>query len=542
MNKLKLSTIKNLVEKIKPKPSVFGQAPSLSQMLLMNRQNKKKLFRWPYFWYYYRIYYPYLCPVVFIIFIIVSFTAWNTIQGHLVMGSILSLIGCLTILGSYVMITPWQKHPSILIVYRALTNIIFSINIILEAISTNSSNCRGFTFVTHVTLLASEGWLTSIASDLVRSLTNPFISYKANLRQYQVYVGVFSILISFILYFDTGCQGRFDNKVCWVQVSSSKAPCLWGYYLFWIVLMYTYQLWASTFAYFRLNRGLPATFEVRIKCAQETFKCLASYAIYITLLVFFFGIISTDPNPAVNSSMENFTKFFLFCIANRGTIDSFIWFMLHDFVRDEKIQYSNDDGIIISPLQVSQIDPEANKSSIEEDENPLHITNLKKVVDPKELSKSVKKTITDIANLAIADFDETDLSPQVNMALRQQVVQYVTQGIKESILQTYTKVKKSHDDVGIDQVMEHFMNIRTRKDIAITNGLEVDKFYLDGEHPFKSFGNDIFTKIRKDLNISADYYLELLSKPANERLSEGASGAFMFFCGNNEFIVKTIRG
>jgi 1-phosphatidylinositol-4-phosphate 5-kinase len=32
-----------------------------------------------------------------------------------------------------------------------------------------------------------------------------------------------------------------------------------------------------------------------------------------------------------------------------------------------------------------------------------------------------------------------------------------------------------------------------------------------------------------------------LSKTANEKLSEGASGAFMFFCGKGEFIVKTIK-
>lgn len=33
----------------------------------------------------------------------------------------------------------------------------------------------------------------------------------------------------------------------------------------------------------------------------------------------------------------------------------------------------------------------------------------------------------------------------------------------------------------------------------------------------------------------------MLSSTANEKLSEGASGAFMFFCGGGEFIVKTIK-
>lgn len=41
--------------------------------------------------------------------------------------------------------------------------------------------------------------------------------------------------------------------------------------------------------------------------------------------------------------------------------------------------------------------------------------------------------------------------------------------------------------------------------------------------------------------ISDERFLKVLSSTANEKLSEGASGAFMFFCGGGEFIVKTIK-
>lgn len=33
----------------------------------------------------------------------------------------------------------------------------------------------------------------------------------------------------------------------------------------------------------------------------------------------------------------------------------------------------------------------------------------------------------------VIEFDEADLSPQVNMALRQQIVQYVTSGVRDSV-------------------------------------------------------------------------------------------------------------
>jgi 1-phosphatidylinositol-4-phosphate 5-kinase len=83
--------------------------------------------------------------------------------------------------------------------------------------------------------------------------------------------------------------------------------------------------------------------------------------------------------------------------------------------------------------------------------------------------------------------------------------------------------------------------VRARPDKAIVEGLQVTEFLLDNELPFKSFAPDLFREIRQQEGIDDEYYLELLSSPANERLSEGASGAFMFFCGNGEFIVKTIR-
>lgn len=101
--------------------------------------------------------------------------------------------------------------------------------------------------------------------------------------------------------------------------------------------MYAYQMWASVFAYMRLRQGLPLTFEIRKQCAVETFKCLSVYAAYLSLMMFFFAIISSlDPNPPIGSSLNNFSLFLLFVIANRGSVDGVVWFMLHDFMRDVK--------------------------------------------------------------------------------------------------------------------------------------------------------------------------------------------------------------
>jgi 1-phosphatidylinositol-4-phosphate 5-kinase len=526
-----------------PNQAVFGAAPSLAAMQSINKMtgSKKTLYRGATFWYYFRIYLPYAFPIVFLVFMILSLTVYQTVEGSLLLGSLMSLIMSCAVVISYIMIIPWRKHPSSLVLYRALTSIIFSFNIIFEAISTNEASCRSYAVVTHWAVLSGECWLTTIALDLVYSVTNPFISYQSNMKKYQMMVWTFTSFICFVFYFDTSCQGQFDQGICWVNITSTNSPCLWGYFMFWIVCMYAYQMYASLYAYIRLRKGLPLTFEVRKKCAIETFKCLLTYATYLSLLVLMFSIISSDPSPKPNSSMGNFSLFFLFILANRGSIDGIVWFMLHDFVREDNSNSTKENTSEVHGAQYVKLESGTQDDSLDIDENGdkspkshshHHDSDLIHEVD--EIKKSVTKTITELADLAIADLDEADLSPQVNMALRQQIVQYVTLGVKNSVSQ-----------IDIDQKPEpnlmDFFSFFGRGDPGMVPGLPVLDFLLDGEYRFKAFAPDVFRQLRQFEGIDDSTYLKVLSASANERLSEGASGAFMFFCGGGEYIVKTIR-
>lgn len=141
LNKLKDTAVDGFanfsIESIKPKSAVFGAAPSLQAMKDLNEltKGKKTLFRGASFWFYFRFYYFQAAPVIFLVFMVVALTAWNTAEGHLVLGSIMSLVSSVAVVASYIMIVPWRKHPSILVVYRSLTSAFFSVNIILNAVS-----------------------------------------------------------------------------------------------------------------------------------------------------------------------------------------------------------------------------------------------------------------------------------------------------------------------------------------------------------------------------------------------------------------------
>ena len=547
---------------------VFGAAPSLSMMKKMNKN--KTIFYLPAFWYHYRAYYYKVFPTLWLIFMIVALAGWNTVEGHLVLGSVLSLISSVSVLGSYVCILPWRKHPSSLILYRAMTSIIFSINIIANAVDPHPTKCRNYAVTNEVMLLAGEGWLTTIAIDLVQSLTNPFTSYKYNMKKYTLMVWTFAGFLSFIFFFNEDCQGSFDRGICWVKITSTNAPCLWGYFLFWIVCMYAYQMWAAVFAYMRLRKGLPLTFEIRKQCAIETYKCLSVYAAYLSVMMFFFAIISSsNPNPVRGSSLSNFSLFLLFVIANRGSVDGAVWFMLHDFMREGQEGSSSNSSSSIGGTSTKEGRAAANEEhgddGVEGGDDGTddgtdaatrraRATSIDRIMGLHKLTtdiagtgqvaeeavkkgmKSMGKGIKGLADLAIAEFDENELSPQVNMALRTQIVQYVTSGVRNAV-RRLNLVPPPRPGLG-DLLSGKF---QPKKDTAVTPGLEVLEFLLEGEHPFKAFAPGVFQELRSNEGIDDERFLKVLSSTANERLSEGASGAFMFFCGGGEFIVKTIR-
>ena len=72
---------KTAIETAIKKPSVFGAAPCLTQMIKINSaaNNKKVMFRWPTFWYYFRIYYH----LAIILFVTASL---HMVRGFLLVG------------------------------------------------------------------------------------------------------------------------------------------------------------------------------------------------------------------------------------------------------------------------------------------------------------------------------------------------------------------------------------------------------------------------------------------------------------------------
>jgi 1-phosphatidylinositol-4-phosphate 5-kinase len=129
------------------------------------------------------------------------------------------------------------------------------------------------------------------------------------------------------------------------------------------------------------------------------------------------------------------------------------------------------------------------------------------------------------------------------MALRQQIVKYVTMGVTKATSGDYHPDNRHSVNEFEDALTWAYHSLRstvTKKDPVLSD-LKVTQFMLDNEHPFKEFAPDLFGELRQLEGIDNAQYLQALQQTEKEQLSEGASGAFMFFCGGMDFIVKTIK-
>ncbi|KAJ0402539.1 hypothetical protein P43SY_000802 [Pythium insidiosum] len=134
---------------------------------------------------------------------------------------------------------------------------------------------------------------------------------------------------------------------------------------------------------------------------------------------------------------------------------------------------------------------------------------------------------------------DVDLSPQMNLALRCEVLYYTTTGIIQAVKDT------QHLPPGATQ-QELFLQPQGTEENTRSPG--VDDFMIRNRPKtalgkgtlFIDYCPHTFQTIREHFGIDTSQYIQSLSRTTKERLSEGASGAFMFFSHDQQLIVKSM--
>lgn len=342
--------------------SLFGEAPSFGQI----KQQKKAGVRGVFganFWYYFRVYLPLITLVSLATAFVVPLVAFNQTDGFIFFGSLLSIIGGILVILSYLHIIHWRKHPSALILQTSVMSTLLSLVLAVNSGNLtslqngteieNESNkhgndhapsCMAMSFFVQFALLSREMWILSLSLDLFASITNPFASYSWNLRKYTIIIWITALASSICLISQRSCQGEFlSDGVCWIQMEDTRVTsmCVWGYYIGWLLLFFAIAVVVISYAFLKIHRGLESTYATRYCCVKDIFRVVFFYSCYNLVLIMLLSVISYE----AQGKYSWLSHIFGFLIAVRGYFDSLVWFFSHSFSSDESSdQYGNHDA------------------------------------------------------------------------------------------------------------------------------------------------------------------------------------------------------
>lgn len=315
-----------------------------------------------FFWYGFRTSLPFTWPLIFFGTFLIPYFLFDHSDGYIFVGSILSVLFCALSLLSYWQIRPWRRHPSILIIMICFISTLISaillynaaphggdreidksdVNVIEDSTysaSDRTATCVSMSFFIQLTLLAREGWILTLSLDLLTSITNPFASYKSNLKQYHIYIWSFTILLAVILVSTKSCQGEFlSNGTCWLRISGADSVCFWGFFMSWVITFYINAAAVLAYAFSRVSKGLETTYATRYACVADTFRVVFLYFIYGMIIAILFLVIYYSYQSGVSDEHLYFLEHcFAYLIACRGFIDALIWFFSHGFVSEKGV-------------------------------------------------------------------------------------------------------------------------------------------------------------------------------------------------------------
>ena len=218
----------------------------------------------------------------------------------------------------------------------------------------------------------------------------------------------------------------------------------------WVFTLYVISAAVIAYAYIRITRGLESTYITRFRCVQDTVWFVALYFAYGCIIGIFFFITmyavrkDGENSDGVLKTMENVCVYLIAC---RGYFDSLIWFFSHN--------------LSLQPLQIkatSKTDLKGagiftrisfifSRSDIEDEDSSLSEVmglNREQLISGESHTSDAPSGDTKAATERYTDYD---LSPQLNFALRSELLLLVSMGIKESVV----RLRRDYVCYGVDE-------------------------------------------------------------------------------------------
>lgn len=411
--------------------------------------------------------------------------------------------------------------------------------------------------LTQALLVCGEFWFFAIPIDLVQSITNPFTSYAHNFRVYWAYSTLSGTVCGFLLWFlddgtgdhecadsdpaDCRLTAKEDQRFFWFHHNTNMPGFFWHRWILyhvWVLVYLVFGVICIRFVKRRLHRGLEETFEVRRRILSNgIFTC----AIYISwsfaiLCLFALTNLTTTKDLLGTSMFKLLINISAFFHAARGCVNIIVW-------------------LVVNAPYLSSL-------CFRPPRRPLSM------LQGSSFSSSDMST-SSFDSRGQMDEQELLLNPQLNTALRRQMIHMATSGIIESVEhyhlmnqriqsnQTFHldwKRSKQRDLLAMSS-SESFTAAHRRGTGAVKRNSVIqvvearDKTSTPRfsflpvamkEMQFYDFQPRVFASIRLLYGVDDAEYMFAFRSTINERISEGRSGAFVFNTCDRKYLVKSM--
>lgn len=329
---------------------------------------------------------------------------YSEILYALSIASALSVAGSLIVIASFLRWRRLRRHPALLVVVRCVLDSLFcvvsfvSLRLDGDSIDDEGKGCAAFSALSQFLAIAAELTVVGQSLDLLVSITNPFTNWAKNTRNGFLLTFAVAAASAAVLVLVKDSSGRniygLDGALgfCWIRHLKAEdtviglSKYMWAFFIIPLGLIYLVSCLALCFARARLVQGLPETFEARVSSFRASWNFVFMYALYWSLAVIVYVAVS---NFQADVPPEALALILAFSLGSRGVITCVVW--LVTFGKD------------VQPLLCNRLA----RLAADEDENAVGDDD---------------------------DADNVDLRPYLNIALRTEILYYLTQGVAQSVI------------------------------------------------------------------------------------------------------------
>ncbi|KAG7393469.1 phosphatidylinositol-4-phosphate 5-kinase-like protein 1 [Phytophthora boehmeriae] len=510
------------------------------------------------------------------------------IDSGLVFGSLATLILCVCIFVTYHGVQSYQAHPKTLIYYKSVVDILLAMRFLLDPLlldmgvykANDEESCAYLSGVTQFLYLSSDCWYFAQIVDLYWSLTNPFMSVKANRRKFKTLVYSVGALTGIFAAFVPGIHGIADGNYCWTKRKTSEDPLerdffhlnrgSWLLFYMWMIVFYVSGVAVLVFGVKRLRSGLRDTLQTRREMLRNGALSITSYTIYWTIVFIWYAFsfqTRTTYDAKGQFAPSRVFRAFTFSLSARGAVDYFVWFMINPpgLIRENWLKFSSDSADKKFSAQLN--------TALQEELIYFTIEGMTRSIQlsEEELLRLRDRSPTQELVLGVSDGEDTiDFGEGATTAIgasnvppnsrANRVLSTIQEAINAGLKRNSSadaegrRARKSDGeaysfDIPQDQRSLHQPPNRDRPDIpssastAVTSGPQSPTPVpgtTTASIRFTPYKPQAFAELRQAYGIKATDFMQSFQTSTKPNISEGASGAFMFFSGDKKYIVKSM--